>query len=283
METGARVTPAEKQARLARLYDDEILPAYAARFASMILRALEIRPAARVVEVGCATGHLTRALARRLDLEGHLTALDEAPAFVAEARAKIEADTTAHAPVALLARPGVPRSLPVDDQSADLVVSNLAIASAADPRAAVHEAARVLAPGGQLVVSAALRGTWGEFFDLFRDVLREGGKDANLAALDRHIGAFPDGAAAAGWLEGAGLTRIAVTVERWEILFKSAREFFFAPLIELGPLTGWKELSGRGEEMQDVFFFTKEAIDTYFKGRAFAITVVGAIVKGWKQ
>ncbi len=277
------MTPAEKQARLARLYDDEILPAYAARFASMILRAVDLRPAARVVEVGCATGHLTQALARRLDLGGHLTALDEAPAFVAEARAKIEADTTAHAPVALLARPGVPGSLPVDDDGADLVVSNLVIANAVDPRAAVHEAARVLAPGGQLVVSAALRGTWTEFYDLFRDVLREGGKDANLAALDRHLGALPDGAAVAGWLEGAGLAKIAITVERWEILFKSAREFFFAPLIELGPLTGWKELSGRGEEMQDVFFFTKEAIDTYFKGRAFAITVVGAIVKGWKQ
>jgi SAM-dependent methyltransferase len=277
------VTIAERQARLAKLYDDEILPAYAARFASMISRAIEFRPAMRVVEVGCATGHLTRSVARRLDREGHLTALDESPAFVAEARAKIEADATARAPVALLARPGIPGSLPLDDHAAELVVSNLAIANAADPRAAVEEAARVLAPGGQLVLSAPLRGTWAEFFDLFQDVLREGGKDANLVALDRHIATLPDGAGVAGWLEGAGLARIEVTVERWEILFKSAREFFFAPLVELGPLGRWKELSGRGDEMQDVFFFTKEAIDVYFKGRAFAVTVVGSVVKGWKQ
>ena len=32
--------------------------------------------------------------------------------------------------------------------------------------------------------------------------------------------------------------------------------------------------------MQDAFFFTKEAIDTYFKGRPFAITVVGAVAWG---
>jgi SAM-dependent methyltransferase len=277
------VTSAERQARLAKLYDEEILPAYAGRFESMISRAIEVRPGIRVVEVGCATGHLTRSIARRLDREGQLMALDESPAFVAEARAKIEADTTARAPVTLLARPEIPGSLPLDDQAADLVVSNLTIASCLDPRAAIAEAARVLAPRGQLVLSAPLRGTWGEFFDLFRDVLREGGKDANLAALERHIAALPDGAGVAGWLGSAGLLKIEVAVERWEILFKSAREFFFAPLIELGPLGRWKELSGRGDEMQDVFFFTKEAIDLYFKGRAFAVTVVGAVVKGWKQ
>ena len=35
--------------------------------------------------------------------------------------------------------------------------------------------------------------------------------------------------------------------------------------------------------MQDAFFFTKEAIDTYFKGRPFAITVVGAVAWGQKR
>ena len=274
---------AERQARLAEIYDDEIWPAYAARFAALAARALEIRPGLRAVEVGCATGHLTRTLAERLGTAGHLTALDGSPAFIAKARARIEADGAELSPVALLARPGIPRVLPLDDRAAERVISNLTIAAAADPAAAVAEAARVLAPGGQLVVTAPLRGTWSEFFDLFRDVLREGRKHVSLGALDRHIAALPDGPAVAAWLTRAGLTRVSIAVERWEILFKSAREFFFAPLIELGPLAAWKELSGRGDEMQDVFFFTKEAIDVYFKGRPFAISVVGAVVNGWKQ
>lgn len=273
---------AERQARLAEIYDDEIWPAYAARFAALAARALEIRPGLRAVEVGCATGHLTRTLAERLGTAGHLTALDGSPAFVAKARARIEADNAEHSPVVLLARAGIPRALPLDDQAAERVISNLAIAAAADPAAAVAEAARLLAPGGQLVVTAPLRGTWSEFFDLFRDVLREGRKHVSLGALDRHVAALPDGPAVEAWLTRAGLTGISVAVERWEILFKSAREFFFAPLIELGPLARWKELSGRGDEMQDVFFFTKEAIDVYFKGRPFAVTVVGAAVSGWK-
>jgi hypothetical protein len=34
--------------------------------------------------------------------------------------------------------------------------------------------------------------------------------------------------------------------------------------------------------MQDAFFFTKEAIDTYFSGSVFPATVVGAVVTGRK-
>ena len=34
--------------------------------------------------------------------------------------------------------------------------------------------------------------------------------------------------------------------------------------------------------MQDVFFFTKEAIDTYFQGGAFPVTIVGAVLRAQK-
>jgi SAM-dependent methyltransferase len=276
------VTPAERESRLAKLYDAEILPAYAARFAALLARAIDVRPRARVVEIGCATGAFTQELARRFDLDSQLTAFDASPAFIAEARARMEAQAAPHAKVALAAHPDLPESIPLADHSADLVVSNLALATAANPRAAVEEAARLLVPGGQLALSAPLRGTWSEFLDLFRDVLRENGKLESLGAVDRYVAALPDGESVARWLAEAGLKQIEITAARWEILFRSAREFFFAPLIELGPLAQWKRLSGRGDQMQDVFFFTKEAIDTYFKDRVFAVTILGAAVTGRK-
>jgi SAM-dependent methyltransferase len=276
------VTPTEKEVRLARLYDTEILPAYAAHFAALLARAIEVRPAARVIELGCATGAFTLEVARRFDLDSHLTAFDASPAFIAEARARIEAEAGPHAQVALGAHADVPASIPLADRSAELVISNLSVATAEDPRAAVKEAARLLAPGGQLALSAPLRGTWSEFLDLFRDVLRENGRLDSLGAVDRYVAALPDSQTVVRWLAEAGLKQIEVTTARWEILFRSAREFFFAPLIELGPLADWKRLSGRGDQMQDVFFFTKEAIDTYFKDRVFAVTIVGAAVTGRK-
>jgi len=270
----------KKQARLAKAYDDEIAPAYAARFLPLLLRHIRPTPGARVIEVGCATGQLTRDLSRRFDAASRITAFDESEAFVAEARTKMDGAEGLRAPIAV--RVGEPGALPADTASANVVVSNLAVASGADPGAAAEEIGRVLAPGGTAVITAPLRGTWAEFLDLFRDVLRESGKRDRLAAVDRHVATLPDAERVAGWLQRAGLINVGFEVERWEILFKSSREFLFAPLVELGPLSQWKRLAGAGDDMQDAFFFTKEAIDAYFKGRPFAITVVGAVAWGEK-
>jgi ubiquinone/menaquinone biosynthesis C-methylase UbiE len=267
----------EKQERLARVYDAEVGPVFGQRFADMILGALDASPAARVVEVGCATGALTSELAHRLDARARLTAIDEAP-FVALARARLAGEPSGR--VSFLVGPAAPLELP--DASADLALSNLAAADCADPTRAVAELARVLAPGGQAILTAPLRGSWAEFLDIYRDVLLENGKPDNVAALDHYVASMPDGATVASWLEAAGLVDVDVTTARWEILFKSAREFFFAPLVELGPLSRWKRIAGRGEGMQDLFFFTKEAIDTYFHGRVLPITIVGAVARGRK-
>jgi ubiquinone/menaquinone biosynthesis C-methylase UbiE len=257
------------------VYDAEVGPVFGQPFAELVLGAVEHRPGARVVEVGCATGALTAELARRFDARSRITAVDEAP-FVAQARAKLEKD----ARVSFDVGPAAPLALP--DASADVAIANLTGADVGEPATAMRELARVLAPGGQALVTTALRGSWAEFLDIYRDVLLENGTPDSVAALDGHVAAMPDGPTALSWLESAGFTNVEVTVKRWEILFKSAREFFFAPLVELGPLSRWKRIAGRGEDMQDVFFFTKEAIDTYFRGRAFPITIVGAVARGRK-
>ena len=44
---------------------------------------------------------------------------------------------------------------------------------------------------------------------------------------------------------------------RWQLLFASSREFFYAPMIEEGPLPRWKAIAGRGEKMFSVFLTLK--------------------------
>ena len=75
---------------------------------------------------------------------------------------------------------------------------------------------------------------------------------------------------------------MSVEVEEFTLLFKSSREFFFAPLIEYGPLAGWKQVAGAGQQMQDIFWYIKEAIDVYFEGRAFQVTIRAACISGRK-
>ena len=60
------------------------------------------------------------------------------------------------------------------------------------------------------------------------------------------------------------------------------REFFFAPVIEYGPLAEWKEIAGEGQEMQDVFWYIKEAIDAYWGDRPFQVTIKAGCLIGRK-
>ena len=165
----------------------------------MLLRRIRPTPGAHVVEMGCATGQLTRELARRFDDKSRISGFDESEAFINEARTRMEGAEGLRAPITL--RVGAPAALPADDASADLVVSNLEAAAVNDPGAAVEEMARVLAPGGGAILTAPLRGTWQEFLDLFRDVLRESGKVDRLALIDRYVASLPDAARVTSWLE----------------------------------------------------------------------------------
>jgi len=73
-----------------------------------------------------------------------------------------------------------------------------------------------------------------------------------------------------------------VEAEEFDLLFRSAREFFFAPVIEYGPLPQWKEIAGKGETMQEIFWHIKEAIDAYFGDRAFSVTIKAGCLLGRK-
>ncbi len=279
---------AEKQERLAKVFDAEIWPLYGRRFAQLLLRELAPRPAATLLEVGCASGELTLELARRLDEASQITALELSAPLAARAQSKITAAPRTRRRVTILQTPTpLHPTLVLPDSAFDICVSNLALADAPEPQRTVAELANMLKPGGALLLSVPLRGTWGELLDIYRDILRDVLRDDRraeaLAALDAYLNAMPDGDTCARWLEQAGLGNVEITVDRWEVLFQSAREFFFAPLIQLGPLSRWKQIAGRGDEMQDIFFFVKQAIDTYFAGRVFSVTIVGGCVKGWKR
>jgi ubiquinone/menaquinone biosynthesis C-methylase UbiE len=102
----------------------------------------------RVLEVGCGTGELLRALARK-GAPARLVGLDPDPAMVAQAEAKLRASG-----VPGEVERGFAQALPFPDGAFDVVVSSLMLhhLDAATKRAALREWRRVLAPGGALVL-----------------------------------------------------------------------------------------------------------------------------------
>jgi hypothetical protein len=147
---------------------------------------------------------------------------------------------------------------------------------------ALRDFSRVAKRGGEVRCTLPLAGTFQEFMDLYREVLIKHDKYEALDRLERHVARYPTIDHVERCMKSAQLSG-EVEVEEYSLLFKSSREFFFAPVIEYGPLAEWKEIAGGGQEMQDVFWYIKEAIDAYFVGRPFEVTVKAGCIIGTKH
>jgi ubiquinone/menaquinone biosynthesis C-methylase UbiE len=268
-----------RQEKLARIYDDEVAPIWTQRFARMMLRGLEVPPKAMVLDVACGTGTLTAELLRKMDSASRLVAIDPSSVMLDVARKKV--GELGGKRVFFRTEAAFPR-LPFTADVYDLVLCNLGLLEVPSPQTSLKDFARVTKPGGQVVVTMPLAGTWGELHDIYREVLIKHDKQDILERLDKHIQTFPEPEEAERWLKSAGLGEGRVETEEITLLFKSSREFFFAPVVEYGPLPTWKEIAGRGQEMQDVFWYIKQAIDAYFGGRAFQITIKAGCLRGVK-
>jgi len=111
-----------------------------------LVDAAELRGGEQVLDLGCGTGHSTLALAARA---GRVVGLDLTDAMLAEARSLARERGIANASF----ERGDAEDLPYADASFDVVTSRVSAHHYARPRRAVQEAARVLRPGGLLVVS----------------------------------------------------------------------------------------------------------------------------------
>jgi len=109
--------------------------------------ALTAAPAPRrILDVGCGTGYLLRQLDARCPDAVELTGVDPAPAMIEAARAAAAGER-------LRRLAGTAEDLPFPAGSFDLVVSTTSFDHWADQRAGLRECARVLAPGGWLVLT----------------------------------------------------------------------------------------------------------------------------------
>ncbi|TMQ09612.1 MAG: methyltransferase domain-containing protein [Deltaproteobacteria bacterium] len=241
--------------KLARIYDDEIAPCWGARFGRLLLRDLVVPEVSQVLDVACRTGIPTLEILRLMGAGSRLIAIDESSAMLDVARRKVAAlGPLGGKAVFFRTESAVPR-LSFADDVYDLVVCNLG--------------------------TLPLAGTFEEFHDLYREVLIKHDRHDALDRLDLHLASYPTFDHVEHCLAAAGLAG-RIEIDEFSLLFRSSREFFFAPVIEYGPLGDWKSIAGSGQDMQDVFWYIKEAIDAYFAGRPFHVTVKAGLVIGTK-
>lgn len=123
-------------------------------FREAILDRAAITAGERVLDVGCGTGTLAIAAARRVGTAGKVCGIDPSEEMIARARAK-----GARAGVTIDFRLASAQKLPFDDASFDVVLSSLMLhhLPAAMRKDGVAEMRRVLKPNGRLLIVELVR------------------------------------------------------------------------------------------------------------------------------
>jgi ubiquinone/menaquinone biosynthesis C-methylase UbiE len=143
-------------------------------------RALGKRPLGRLIDIGTGTGRMIELFGPRA---AQAIGIDRSSEMLRLARVKLEA-----AGIQSSLRQGDMYALPLTDQSADSVIIHQVLHYAHSPASAIAEAARVLAPGGRLLVV--------DFAAHEREELRE---------RDAHIRLGFEDEVMAGWFASTGL------------------------------------------------------------------------------
>jgi demethylmenaquinone methyltransferase/2-methoxy-6-polyprenyl-1,4-benzoquinol methylase len=113
------------------------------------VRAAQVKPGDTVLDIACGTGDLTELFAR--SPAASITGVDFTPAMLDIAREKL-GRRPAGQRAKVTYEEGDAQNLRFADASADVISIAFGIRNVADPAAAVREFARILRPGGRLVI-----------------------------------------------------------------------------------------------------------------------------------
>jgi ubiquinone/menaquinone biosynthesis C-methylase UbiE len=268
-----------REQKLARVIDREVAPIWHDRFARLLLRELPSNSGTFVLDIHSGPGHTTAELLQRLDESSRVVALGRDPWLMQVSKTRVRPEWKRRVYFKAGDMDDVPA---MADATYDLAIANLVLGEqVVDWQAALAELVRVTKPGGQVLATLPISGTWDEVEDLFEELLRDEDMRREVVTLQKLRRRRPKPShLVAGLRElGIGDDDVVFEHERFELLFRSGREFLFAPVIEHGPLRLWKAIIGRAEKPQALFWRFKEAIDTYYAGHVLAVSVVAGLIR----
>jgi ubiquinone/menaquinone biosynthesis C-methylase UbiE len=127
------------------------------KFREAYLDRLALPPGAAVLDLGCGTGVVTRALAARQGSAGHLVGVDQSPILIEAAR-RLAADAGYGERIDF--RLGDAHHLDFPDGTFDAAIAHTLVSHTTDPLAVLQEAARVVRPGGWVAIFDGDYASW---------------------------------------------------------------------------------------------------------------------------
>src|SRR5947209_121136 len=110
-------------------------------------KAFDVRGSKRILDAGCGDGRYSKFILRWADPDAVITAFDLSPKMLERAKKRLKSDRVSQVQADLT-------RLPFNNEAFDTVVCGWVIEHLPDPRPGLRELARVLIPGGKLLLMA---------------------------------------------------------------------------------------------------------------------------------
>ncbi len=257
-----RLAPAD-----AAIFETFVVPRYLSLFGELALESIADHDAAEVIHFGCRTGYPDRGLAMRLP-GARIHGLDESPAAVELARAKAATMRDMIADYRVFE--GYPTEF--DGETFTHAVAIHPLAAPEDRALLIGEMARVLQPGGQLVIALPLRGSFSEVADLLRECALKNDDAALMSAVERAMSQRPTVEAFSSEIEEAGFQDVDVTLRPAAVAFANGRAFLEDPITRLLLMPEFRKNMAT-DEISKPFLYVRDAIDKYWSDGDFELSV----------
>jgi SAM-dependent methyltransferase len=251
----------------AAVFDAFVVPRYLSLFGDAVLDVFLSEGSAAVVHLGCRTGYPDDLIAERLQ-SGSIVGVDASPAAIDLARSKGEHFLSVGSEY--LVAEGYPT--PLDAQSFTHAISLHASPLSADRTAMVREMARLVLPGGQVLLALPLKGSFQEVIDLLREYALKHDVATIGSAAETAASSRPTPEGLIDELGSAGFVEVDVDLRPVSLAFQSGRDFIQDPVTRLLVLPALKDALGI-DDLDAPLRYIEDAINRYWSEEPFELTV----------
>jgi arsenite methyltransferase len=219
------------------VYDE--LPLWAAPFGLKLLKAIKYRRNITALDIGFGTGFPLLELAMRVGQGSRIYGIDPWGAAADRVRKKIARYGINN--VQLIE--GRAETMPLPDNSIDLIVSNNGINNVDDLEKVLAECSRVSKSGAQFLATMNLDSTMVEFYQVMEAVLLANGLLDEIEAMKAHIHSKRRPLAEVTALtEKSGLRTVRITKDKFAYHFATGTAMLNHQFIRLWFLSVWKSI-----------------------------------------
>ena len=262
---------------LAFLHELYVATDWGERFAEMVDEHIEMPKKGRVLYVASGTGSHAMVLQERMKDDVRLVCVDESEERLELARVKavaVRAETEF--------RQAQLESLWFRDDQFELVLGDGSLVAPERLPEMLSEMVRVAVPGGTVALSLVTSSSFGEFFSIYWEALRNAGLETHGSDVEALIKELPTVSDIEALAEREGLDAVTSWTRIEEFDYESGEEFLNAPLITDFLLKSWLESLPDDETQARISQEIGRLIDEERQEMDFALTVKATLISGRK-